>query len=537
MFVVFKRIPTPQHLVYKSYTKKVEFMSHTTTLSRASYFERLKVRKPSVSMNGMVIRARQVTLKDVWARVASLAIGREGLMPDRRTPIQRFDSGNFPLYNLGSAHPRVRAAIIEASAEDGIGGAYLRGVDEARKTIAEYYGIREANSHHVFFCAGISDAILKLQLLLLRNTNTKMFTTNVIYPTHLATATMLEGSDSIVTCPRTSNGQPDLSHYSADNNPMRNVGLITVVPYENPLPVVHREAVYRNNNHSGIFDLVERATWEDGRLRPIFFDIIYGSFTLADIHLGVKRILELADGKHILIFGNSLSKVFMDPNKRGGVLAVYVPPELEREAEGTLIRGCESLFDLALNPVAYPSLRGLEVAHEILIEELTAPDPHLEAIRREARKRFIGEDGRSGNQRIMSSVAHLSPMFDLAVESSGYNIFRVNGEELPWTRDSHKLGVLANLRRMMIEVGNENAAAALDYYLSKVPAERIAPSDVFCADLFAHTGIVLPPVERFFQDGTAPIGLVGFRPVMLAETEQFRSVAESIGNFLSMRLD
>jgi hypothetical protein len=110
----------------------------------------------------------------------------------------------------------------------------------------------------------------------------------------------------------------------------------------------------------------------------------------------------------------------MEPNKKAGVMAVYVPRKLNRYAEGSIIRDFESDFDRRLCPVAYPSVRGIVAAYSMLAVDQgkQGPHPELEAIRLEGKRRFLL------NQAAMCAVPYIKPLHPrLKIESSGYNLF------------------------------------------------------------------------------------------------------------------
>ncbi|MFH1521157.1 MAG: aminotransferase class I/II-fold pyridoxal phosphate-dependent enzyme [Candidatus Micrarchaeota archaeon] len=313
-------------------------------------------------------------------------------------PLRRFDSGNFPRYFPGVVVPEVRDAMLESlrytpDCDDAVSGEYLKDLQTQRERIAQYYRVTDPG--HIFFTAGISGAIQTIQQLLLLNTGMHVAIPNLTYPTHLAVATMLVGRggiDPIERNPKT--GLPDVDRYDERNNPFRLAGLATVVTHENPLPIVHTPEVYRNDRMTGLFDLAEQATLRDGILRPFVVDVIYMSMSWPERQLTIDNLIKLADEKHILIFTNSASKVMLEPGKRAGVIAVYVPTKLRGYAAGGLIRGLESMFDLGLNPQSYTSVEGLVAAHDIFIAERNGTaHPTLNYIRNEARRRFIGDDG------------------------------------------------------------------------------------------------------------------------------------------------
>lgn len=510
---------------------------------RGDYFRTVTGIGARVKVNPMVLAGREQTLKDTWARVLASAVVTDGKLPNGKN-LRRFDSGNFPKYFPGVVVPEIRRAMGDSikvgnGEEDTASGEYLRDLQAQREAIAPYYRVRDPN--HIFFTAGISGAIQTLQLLLLLNTNRGMVIPNLTYPTHLGTATMLAGRGSLIPVERNPlTGLPEVSDINDTNNPFRMAGFATVVTHENPLPIVHTEEVYRNGRGTGLFDLAERATLKDGVIRPFVVDVIYLSMSWPKTQLTIDKIIELADEKHILLFTNSMSKVMLEPGKRAGVIAAYVPEGLRKYAAGGIIRGLESLFDLALNPQSYSSVRGLVAAHEILASERDGtPHPTLEGIRQEARRRFIGEDGNGGNQRFMTELSpHLRPLYpEIAIEGSGYNVFVVQGKNLPWTRAEYKEAVLGRVRAMMESVGNHEAVSAFDDYMGRIPPARIGASDIMCADLFMETGVLFPPIDRFFVLGTEPEGIVGFRPVMLAATEEFRKIGELVKGFFEARLD
>ena len=509
---------------------------------RDDYFKKLSGLDPRIKGNSMVLAGREQTLKDTWARVLAGAVVREGKLPNGRK-LERFDSGNFPKYFPGTFVPEVRDAMTQSvrignGQEDTESGEYLKDLQAHREAIAPYYRIEDPN--HIFFTAGISGAIETIQRLLLLNTGRGMVIPNLIYPTHLAVATMLSGRGSIIPIERNHlTGLPEVGEVDDANNPFRMAGLATVVTHDNPLPIVHTAEVYRNDSGTGLFDLAERATLRDGVIRPFVVDVIYLSMSWPKTQLTIDRIIELADEKHILLFTNSNSKVMLEPGKRAGVIAAYVPKQLRNYAAGSVIRGLESLFDLALNPQSYTSVRGLVAAHEILTAERDGtPNPTLEYVRREARRRFIGEDGNGGNQRFMTELSpYLRPLYpEIAIESSGYNVFVVNGENLPWAGAEYKETVLGRVRAMMESVGNQEAVSAFDDYMRRIPPARIGASDIMCADLFMETGVLFPPIDRFFVLGTEPEGIVGFRPVMLADTNEFRRIGALVKDFFEARL-
>ncbi len=509
---------------------------------RNDFFRKLAGLDPRVRANSMIIAGRQQTLKDTWARVLAAAVVRDGKLPNGQL-LRRFDSGNFPRYFPGVVVPEVRKAMehsirVGLGQEDTASGEYLKDLDSDREAVAPYYRITDPN--HIFFTAGISGAIQTLQMLLLLNTGMGMVIPNLTYPTHLAVATMLAGRGSIVPIERDPiTGLPDLSRYTRQNNPFRMAGLATVVTHENPLPIVHTAEVYRNAQGTGLFDLAEMETVKDGIIRPFVVDLIYLSMSWPKTQLTIDKMIELADEKHILLFVYSNSKVMLEPGKRAGVIAAYVPKGLRGYAAGGVIRGLESLFDLALNPQSYSSVKGLVAAHEILTAERDGtPHAVLERIRHEARKRFIGEDGNGGNQRFMMELSqYLTPLYpNIAIESSGYNVFVVNSEDSPWTNPKHKKVILDRVRAMMESVGNLGAVNAFDDYMEKVPPARMGASDILCADLFMETGVLFPPIDRFFVLGTEPEGIVGFRPVMLAATDEFRKIGTLVRDFFEKRL-
>ncbi|MDO8553903.1 MAG: aminotransferase class I/II-fold pyridoxal phosphate-dependent enzyme [Candidatus Micrarchaeota archaeon] len=510
---------------------------------REDFFKKLAGLRPRVKANSMIIAGREQTLKDTWARVLAGAVVVNRKLPNG-LEVRRFDSGNFPKYLPGVVIPEIRRAMeqsikVGSGQEDTVSGEYLKDLDDDRAAIAPYYRVTDPN--HIFFTAGISGAILTIQQLLLLNTGQGMLIPNLTYSTHLAVATMLAGNGSIIPIERDpTTGLPDVSRYSKQNNPFRTAGLATVVTHENPLPIVHTAEVYRNSKGTGLFDLAEIETLKDGIIRPFVVDLIYLSMSWPKTQLTIDKMIELADEKHILLFVNSLSKVMLEPGKRAGVIAAYVPKRLRAYAAGGVIRGLESLFDLGLNPQSYSSVKGLVAAHDILTAERDGtPHPTLQWIRGEARRRFIGEDGNGGNQRFMIELSpYLKPLYpNIAIESSGYNVFVVQGEDLPWIKPEYKKAVLDRVRSMMEQANNHDAVSAFDDYMKRVTPARMGASDILCADLFMETGVLFPPIDRFFVLGTEPEGVVGFRPVMIAEPNEFHKVGALIKEFFETRMN
>ncbi|MFH1786009.1 MAG: hypothetical protein ABH842_06285 [Candidatus Micrarchaeota archaeon] len=510
--------------------------------SNDAYFAKLSGLDARVKVNRAVVDGREQTLKDTWARVLAGAVVVDGKLPNGKE-LRRFDSGNFPKYFPRVVVPTIRDAMLrslryKAGSEDTVSGEYLKDLQKDRAKIAPYYRIEDPN--HIFFTAGISGAIQTIQQLLLLNTGMHMAVPNLTYPTHLAVATMLVGRGGIVSIERDpKTGLPDSNRYGKHNNPFRLAGLATVVTHENPLPIVHTPEVYRNDKGSGLFDMAEMATLKDGVIRPFVVDVIYMSMSWPKTQLTIDKLIELADEKHILIFTNSASKVMLEPGKRAGVIAIYVPKRLRSYAAGGVIRGLESLFDIGLNPQSYTSVKGLVAAHDILISEREgAPHPTLEWVRQEARRRFIGEDGHGGNQAFMAGLSpYLQSLYpEIKIESSGYNVFVVRGDDLPWLEIGYKEIILGRVRAMMDAAGNHEAMSALDDYLTRVPVARMGASDILCADLLMETGVLFPPIDRFYVLGTEPEGLVGFRPVMIADTNEFKEVGKLIKEFFEARL-
>ncbi|MFH1521158.1 MAG: hypothetical protein ABID61_05925 [Candidatus Micrarchaeota archaeon] len=133
---------------------------------------------------------------------------------------------------------------------------------------------------------------------------------------------------------------------------------------------------------------------------------------------------------------------------------------------------------------------------------------------------------------------HLRALYpEIAIESSGYNTFVVRGENLPWLKTTYKELILSRVRAMMERVGNHEAVSAYDDYVTRVPPARMGASDILCADLLMETGVLFPPIDRFYVLGTEPVGLVGFRPVMIATPNEFREIGELIKEFFELRLD
>jgi aspartate/methionine/tyrosine aminotransferase len=299
---------------------------------------------------------------------------------------------------------------------------------------------------------------------------------------------------------------------------------------------VYPESFFRNDRGTGVFDLNEAAFVKDGILRPVVIDNIYESFSWPQNHLRVQRLIELADGKNILIFLNSLSKVFMEPNKKAGVLAVHIPRRLNKYAEGSIIRDFESDFDRRLCPVSYPAVRGIIAAYRMLAIDQGpgGPHPELEAIRREGRRRF------SINQAAMCAVPHIKPLHPaIAIESSGYNLFKVDGFDLPWKRTEYKREVLGRLAAAISTIEDaqirEQAANWIEYYMANINIEALDPSDIFCLDLAMTTGVAYAPSGRFYKLGTAP-DVIAFRPVMVADDVQFKEDMKILEDFLVSKL-
>jgi aspartate/methionine/tyrosine aminotransferase len=500
------------------------------------FFERLSQNGCSILTNPHHIDTREQSLKDTWFGFYRKYCCNNSLTHDGK-PLRNKSSGNFPLYFPNQRISEVKKAMTDAMEDS---GAYMHGMSGLRAEVAAYYGI---SPHHLFFCAGISDGIEMIHKVFLNNTKARVLIPNESYPTHFSTATTFGGKDLIVTFGRNpATGLPDLEAHTNGHNIFSQVGFSSFIPYDNPNPIVYPESFFRNDRGTGVFDLNEAAFMKDGVLRPVVIDNIYESFSWPAQHLRVQRLIELADGKNILIFLNSLSKVFMEPNKKAGVLAVHIPRRLNKYAEGSIIRDFESDFDRRLCPVSYSSVRGIVAAYRMLAIDQgpQGPHPELEAIRAEGRRRFIGEDGKGGNQAAMCAVLYIKPLHpELKIESSGYNLFKVDAPDLPWKSTEYKKEVLGRLAKVIAEMDEEErkeeAANAFEYYMKNIDAAALDPSDIFCLDLVMSTGVAYAPAGRFYKLGTSP-DVVAFRPVMVAETEQFREDAKLVEQFLLERL-
>ena len=501
-----------------------------------SFFERLDQTGCTILTNPHNIASREQSLKDTWFGFYQIYCCSNGQIHDGRK-LRNQSSGNFPNYFPGVMIARVREAM-RASLEPEKNGAYMAGVSQAREAVAQYYGVSPT---HLFFCAGISDGIEMVHKVFLNNTNAKVLIPNESYATHFSTAMIFGGREMIVVVPRDrETGLPDFSQSINGHNPFNHVGFSSFIPYDNPNPVVYPESFFRNANGTGIFDLNEAAFLKDGIIRPVVIDMIYGSFSWPEHHIRVKKLIELAGGKNILMFLNSLSKVFLEPNKKAGVLAVHVPDRLTRFAEGSIVRDLESDFQRRLGVIPNSSMAALVVAHEMLAADEISPHPELEAIRIEGRRRFIGEDGRGGNQAVMCSLPYIKPIHpNLKIESSGYNLFYIDATDLPWQKAEYKATVLQRLRQVITEIPDEqkriDALSAFDYYMGKISVEEMEASDIFCLDLVMSTGVAFAPADRFYKLGTSP-GAVAFRPVMVAEREEFREAAKLVEEFLLEKL-
>jgi hypothetical protein len=71
--------------------------------------------------------------------------------------------------------------------------------------------------------------------------------------------------------------------------------------------------------------------------------------------------------------------------------------------------------------------------------------------------------------------------------------------------------------------------------MENIDIEALDPSDIFCLDLAMSTGVAYAPAGRFYKLGTAP-DAVAFRPVMVAEDEQFGEDAKIVEDFLVSKL-
>ncbi|MEW6721776.1 MAG: hypothetical protein AB1324_00785, partial [Candidatus Micrarchaeota archaeon] len=361
------------------------------------YLERLERNDCRLPTNPHHIESREAGLKDTWTMFYKNSCCRNGSMHDGRR-LRDQSSGNFPKY-FGYRISEVTDAMEKELRGT---GAYMAGIERAREAVASCYRVPP---DHVFFSDGISGGIEMLHQVFLHNTSGRVLIPNVSYPTHFSTAINFGGRGLIETVPRDpETGLPDFSGCTNGGNPFLRVGFSSFIPWDNPLPVVYPETFYRNAQGTGIFDLNEAAFVADGVIRPIVLDVIYKSFSWECERTTYDRILELGGDRNIIIFLNSLSKVFMEPNKRAGVIAVHVPPALIRYAEGNLIRDLQSIFDRKLCGISNVSAAGLAAAHGILGRDEKEPDAQLEAIRTDARRRFIGEDGTGGNQRVMRSL-------------------------------------------------------------------------------------------------------------------------------------
>ncbi len=205
-----------------------------------------------------------------------------------------------------------------------------------------------------------------------------------------------------------------------------------------------------------------------------------------------------------------------------------------------MIRDLQSIFYRALNEISNVSMAALVAGHEMLGGDEKKPDPELEAIRMEGRRRFIGVDGSGGNQALMRSLPHVKTLHpDLKIESSGYNMFFIDHPDPPWMKPDYKRVVLGRLRGVIsaIEDPDRRAEAmnAFSYYVGLVAPEDTAASDIFCLDLVMETGVAFAPAERFYKLGTAP-RRIAFRPVMVAEPAEFAEDARLVSEFLSRKL-
>ncbi len=498
---------------------------------REMFLERLSDSGCSISTNPHHIEAREQSLKDTWSMFFKNTCCAEGIMPDGRR-LRDQSSGNFPRYFPLTRMERLTRAMREAVEGS---GAYMGGIENARSSVAGYYMVPP---DHVFFTAGISDGIDMVHQLFLNNTKGRVLIPNESYPTHFATAIKFGGRKLIEVVGRDQRtGIPDLS---GPDNPFLRVGFSSFIPYDNPNPIAYPESFFRNDQGTGVFDRNEAAFLSDGVIRPIVLDMIYQSFSWPEAHIRIRRLVELSEDRNILIFLNSASKVFLEPNKRAGVVAVYVPPALSGFAEGNIIRDLQSLFDMRLCGISNVSVAALVAAHEMLAEDERAPLPELEALREEARRRFIGDDGKGGNEALMRSLPHVSPLHpDLRIESSGYNLFAIDHPDPPWMRPAFKESVLARLRETIAGISDPQRSAralsAFDTYMRYVSPADAAPSDIFCLDLVMSTGVAFAPIERFYKLGTAP-SRIAFRPVMVAEQAAFAADASLVGRFLDERL-
>ncbi|MFN7990793.1 MAG: hypothetical protein U0R44_01405 [Candidatus Micrarchaeia archaeon] len=504
------------------------------------FFDMLARNGCSILTNPHNIESREQSLKDTWFGFYKIYCCKNGQIHDGR-PLRDQSSGNFPKYFPGVSLARVREPMKDAVGRSRT-GAYMAGVAEAREAVAQYYSVPPT---HLFFSAGISDGIEMIHKVFLNNTKAKVLLPNESYPTHFSTAVMFGGRDLVVTVPRDhETGYPDFGDVSGGHNPFSQVGFSSFIPYGNPNPVVYPESFFRNDRGTGAFDLNEAATMNDPPgsriLRPVVLDMIYESFSWPERHMRVRRLIELSDEKNILIFVNSLSKVFLEPNKKAGVVAVYIPDRLRKYAEGSIVRDLESDFQRRLGVIPNCSMEALVAAHRILASDILDPDPELEMIRREGRRRFIGEDGKGGNQAVMRSLPHIKPLHPaVKIESSGYNLFFIDHPDVPWKKTEYKAVVMEKLKQVILQIPDEDrrleAMSAFDYYMRSISVAELAPSDIFCLDLVMETGVAFAPVERFYKLGTAP-SVVAFRPVMVAENDQFAADARLVSEFLVSKL-
>jgi aspartate/methionine/tyrosine aminotransferase len=499
--------------------------------AREPFFERLNENGCLIPTNPHHISSREQSLKDTWFGFYKIYCCRNGRTHDGKR-LRDQSSGNFPKYFPGKTIPALRQAM-RASLEES--GAYMAGVEEAREKVAAYYDVPP---HHLFFTAGISDGIEMVHKLFLHNTKGRILIPNETYPTHFSTAITFGGPDLIVTIDRDpETGIPDFSRHVNGHNPFSLVGFSSFIPYDNPNPIVYPEWFFRNGQGSGVFDLNEAAFIKDGIIRPIVLDMIYQSFSWPAQHVAIRKLIELGDEKNILIFLNSASKVFLEPNKKAGVLAVHIPDCLLKYAEGNIVRDLESDFQRRLGVIPNTSIAALVAAHEILARDEGEPQPELEEVRSEGRKRFIGGNCKGGNQAVMCSIPFVKPVHpDVRIESSGYNLFYIEHPYLPWMKPEYKKEVLGRLRTVLEQNGWNAALSAFDAYMMNVAPENAAPSDIFCLDLVMSTGVAFAPAERFYKLGTAP-KRVAFRPVMVADPDNFMEDAKLVEEFLLSRLD
>ncbi|MBU0532913.1 hypothetical protein KKB44_05470 [Candidatus Micrarchaeota archaeon] len=498
------------------------------------------VDNPTMLVNPNKVAAREQGLKStITVAILLEYCVSNGQLPNS-VPLRNRSSGNFPECFPGICINRLRRAMGKSLSKRE-SGAYGAGVQEARKFVSQYYG--RVPPHQIFFTAGISGGIEYLYDTFLGSTGGKVLIPNASYPTHFASAISYGGIHSVVTVDRTSAGLPDFSSCTNGDNPFAQVNLSSFIPFDNPIPIRYPRSFFRNGG-TGIFDLNEAAQ-TDGVIRPIILDWIYSSFSWGNNPVSIDEVIKLANENHVLIFLNSISKVFLEPGQRAGVLAVYVPEHwttgnIGKVVEGALIRNLNALNSIYLVQGSRTSIAALVEAHRILMEEESMPNAELDGLRMEAKRRFVGEDGSNGNRAIMCAIPHIAPLYpDVMVESSGYEVFKITGSNLPWKNNLYKQGVLHKFEKLIGQIDDERIRAgafnALNYFKQHVPLEKMSPSDIFCLELAMETGVATAPGDRFFMLGTAPDEVM-FRTVMIFPEHETRRDAELISEFLRTKL-